>query len=101
MFARIYQPSKNAMQSGRANTRRWVLEFEPSMAKRPDPLMGWATSGDTRRQVRLDFETRDAAVDYANAHGIPFQVFEARETPRKIRTYAENFAYDRKEAWSH
>jgi hypothetical protein len=101
MFARIYQPSKNAMQSGRARSKDWVLEFEPAMAKRPDPLMGWASSGDTRRQVRLNFETRDEAVAYAKRHGIAFQIREARETPRVIKTYASNFAADRKEPWSH
>ncbi|MCP2670145.1 ETC complex I subunit [Maricaulaceae bacterium EIL42A08] len=101
MFARIYRPSKTAMQSGRAKTRHWVLEFEPAMAKRPDPLMGWASTGDTRRQVRLNFESRDEAVAYAKKYGIAFQVIEARETPRKIKAYADNFSADRKVPWSH
>ena len=101
MFARIYRPSKTAMQSGRAKTRRWRLEFEPSRAKRPDPLMGWASSSDTSRQVKLDFDTKQEAVEYARRHGIPFQVLEARETPRKIKVYADNFSSDRKEPWSH
>lgn len=101
MFAKIYRPAKTAMQSGRAKAQAWVLEFMPEMAKRPDPLMGWASSGDTRRQVRLSFDTRDDAVAYAQRYAIPFQVFEARETPRRIKTYAGNFAHDRKEPWSH
>ena len=101
MFARIYRPSKTAMQSGRAKSQRWMLEFEPAMAKRPDPLMGWASTGDTRRQVKLNFDTKDEAVAYAQRYGIAFQVIEARETPRKIKTYADNFAFSRKEPWSH
>ena len=64
-IARIYQRPKNAMQSGRAQTDRWVLEFEPAEAKRPDPLTGWAGSGDTREQVRLSFPTAEAAQAYA------------------------------------
>ena len=55
MSARIYQRPKNAMQSGRARTQEWVLEFAPSEARRPDPLMGWAGSGDTQVQVVLTF----------------------------------------------
>lgn len=101
MFAKIYRPAKTAMQSGRAKTHDWLLEFIPSMAKRPDPLMGWASSNDTRRQIRLSFETRGEAVAYAQRHAIAFQVFEARETPRRIKTYAGNFAFERKEPWSH
>jgi hypothetical protein len=101
MFARIYRPSKTAMQSGRAKSQHWMLEFEPAMAKRPDPLMGWASTGDTRRQVKLNFDTKEEAVAYAQRHGIAFQVFEARETPRKIKAYADNFASSRKEPWSH
>jgi hypothetical protein len=101
MFAKIYKPAKTAMQSGRAKTKDWVLEFEPESAKRPDPLMGWASGSDTRRQIHLHFETKDQAVDYARRHGIAFQVRDARETPRKRRIYADNFAADRKEPWSH
>ncbi|TRO94531.1 ETC complex I subunit [Glycocaulis profundi] len=101
MFAKIYKPSKTAMQSGRANTRQWVLEFEREHARRPDPLMGWASTEETRRQVKLRFDTKEQAVDYARRHGIPFQVRDSRETPRRIQTYAGNFAHDRKQPWSH
>ncbi len=101
MFAKIYRPAKTAMQSGRANTTQWVLEFEPQQAKRPDPLMGWASSGDTQRQVKLSFDTKDEAVAYAQRHGIPFRVKDVEEAPRKYKAYADNFAYDRKVPWSH
>ena len=101
MFAKIYRPSKTAMQSGRAKSKAWVLEFEPSQAKRPDPLMGWTSSGDTRRQIHLDFETKEEAIAYAKRYGIAFQVRDARETPRQIKSYASNFSADRKIPWSH
>ena len=101
MFARIYRPSKTAMQSGRAKSKDWLLEFQPKAAKRPDPLMGWASTSDTTSQVRLSFDTREQAVEYARRHGIPFQIVEARETPRRIKTYSDNFSFSRREPWSH
>ena len=101
MFARIYRPSKTAMQSGKANTKHWVLEFEPSAAKRPDPLMGWSSTQDTRTQIDLKFETQEEAVDYAKKHGIAFRVAPERETRRRIKAYSDNFAFTRKEPWSH
>ena len=63
---RIFQPAKNAMQSGRANTQAWVVEFKPNDAVKPSPLMGWPGSADTRQQVRLSFDSRDDAIGYAN-----------------------------------
>ena len=91
MAARIYQIPKNAMQSGRARTDRWMLEFEPAEAKRPDPLMGWAGSGDTREQVKLAFATAEAAIAYAQRHGIPHHVIPAPERKLKLQAYADNF----------
>ena len=101
MLARIYKPAKNAMQSGRANTKDWVLEFEPATARKPDPLMGWTSSTDMNGQVRLLFETSDEAVDYAQRHGIAFEVLSAPEHKRIVRAYADNFAFSRKESWTH
>ena len=89
--ARIYQRPKNAMQSGRANTDRWMLEFEPSEAKQPDPLTGWAGSGDVRQQVRLSFPTREAAEEYARRENIDFHVVPAPERKLKLQAYADNF----------
>ena len=103
MLARIYQPAKTAMSSGTANMRHWVLEFESAEAKRIDPLMGWQGSGDTTGQVRLRFETKAAAVDYARRHGIPHQVMtpKVRKPNIRARGYGDNFAHDRKGAWTH
>jgi hypothetical protein len=95
MPARIYKPTKTAMQSGRANTRKWVLEFEPKDAKRADPLMGWAGSRDTEGQLRLRFDKREEAVAYCERHGIDFAVSAPETAPLKIKAYADNFRFDR------
>ena len=103
MRARIYQPAKTAMQSGTAKTHLWVLEFAPASEREVDPLMGWTSSSDTQSQVRLRFESREAAEAYATEKGIEFDVVEPK--PRKVliraRGYGENFATDRKGAWTH
>ena len=79
------------MQSGRARTTRWVLDFAPAEAKTPDPLTGWAGSGDTREQVRLVFPDAAAAQAYADRHGITAQVIPAPERVLKLQAYADNF----------
>ena len=76
MRARIYKPSKTAMSSGLAKTKSWILEFTAESTSEIDPLMGWTSSGDTQSQVTLTFETKQAAVDYAEANGIDAQVTE-------------------------
>ena len=91
MVARIYQPVKNAMQSGRANTRKWVLEYEPEQPRYLDPVMGWTGSGDMKSQLRLKFATRDDAVDYAKRNNIPFTVIRTHDRKIKIKSYAENY----------
>ena len=101
MLARIFVPAKTAMQSGRANAKEWVLEFEPASARRSDPLMGWTVSTDMNGQVRLQFDTREEAVAYAQRHGIAFEVLEPREHRRRPKAYADNFAFSRKEPWTH
>jgi hypothetical protein len=101
MLARIYRPSKNAMQSGKANTRDWLLEFEPATARHPDRLMGWTQSTDMNGQVKLSFDTSEEAVAYAQKHGIAFQLFPAKEPKRIIKAYADNFVPGRKFPWTH
>jgi hypothetical protein len=91
MQARIYQHPRNAMQSGKALTDQWILEFAPVEAKKPDPLMGWAGSGDTREQVRLKFATCDAAKAYAEKYGIDAVVHPTPPKKLKIQAYADNF----------
>ena len=101
MLARIFRPAKTAMQSGRANTKEWLLEFAPASARAPDPLMGWTVSSDMDGQVRLQFDTREEAVAYAQRHGIAFEVASPPAHRRTIRAYADNFAFSRKEPWTH
>ena len=91
MSARIYQRPKNAMQSGKALTDQWILEFEQSEARRPDPLMGWTGSGDTQAQVTLKFATREEAQAYAAKHGIPARVHATPPKTLKLQAYADNF----------
>lgn len=98
---RIYQPAKTAMQSGRAKTQAWIVEFEPSDAVRPNALMGWAGSRDTRRQVRLSFDSRDEAIDYARKHGLDYEVSPPRTRTVKPRAYSDNFRADRQGNWTH
>ena len=103
MLARIYQPARNAMQSGQAKTHQWVLEFAPEQQKQIDPLMGWTGSGDMQGQVRMTFDSREAAVEYAERHGIAYQVRAPQKRKHIVRNrgYGDNFAYNRREAWSH
>lgn len=101
MLARIYKPAKTTMQSGRSRTHEWVLEFAPASARYPDPLTGWTSSSDMEGQVRLTFETKDEAVAYAQKHGLAFELTEPSERRVIIKAYADNFATDRKQPWSH
>ena len=91
MTARIYQPPKNAMQSGKALTDQWILEFAPAEARRADPLMGWSGSGDTAVQVVLKFATSADAQAYAARHGIAARVQATPVKRLKLQTYADNF----------
>jgi hypothetical protein len=91
MSARIFQRPKNAMQSGKALTDEWILEFEQSEARRADPLMGWAGSGDTQAQVRLTFADKVAAQAYAKRHGIAARVYKTPPKTLKLQAYADNF----------
>lgn len=89
--ARIFQRPKNAMQSGKARTHDWALEFEPAEPKHADPLTGWAGSGDTREQVRLSFPSQEAAVAYCEAQGFDYDLIPAPERKLKLQAYADNF----------
>ena len=91
MTARIYQRPKNAMQSGKALIDQWILEFAPAEAKRPDPLMGWAGSGDTQSQVTLTFGDQAEAQAYADKYGIEARVTATPPRRLKLQTYADNF----------
>ena len=103
MRARIYRPARNAMTSGMAKTRKWVLDYAPASAREVDPLMGWTSSDDTQSQVRLRFDTKEAALEYAQDHGIEVEVVEPKPRKANIRPggYGENFATNRRGPWTH
>ena len=91
------------MSSGTAKTKLWVLEFAQDSAREVDPLMGWTSSSDTQSQVRLRFDTKEAALEYAQDHGIDAVVQEPRARKMNVRPggYGENFATNRRGAWTH
>ena len=89
--ARLYQQGARATQSGKARADLWVLEPEPTEARRADPLMGWVGSGDTETQVRLTFPTLEAAQAYAAREGLETQVVPAPQKRLILQSYAENF----------
>jgi hypothetical protein len=91
MVARIYQPARTATQSGRAKTRRWLLELEPTARREADPLCGWLGSDDTDQQVQLWFPSKAAAVAYARRRGLEYRVFEPQRPIVRPKAYADNF----------
>ena len=97
----IYKPAKTAMQSGRAKAGKWVLEYPRSSRVSAEPLMGWQSSADTARQVRVRFPDKDSAIAYAEARGIEYQVIEPKQRRVKPKAYADNFAFTRNGAWTH
>ena len=101
MQVRIYKPAKNVMQSGRGNSKHWLLKFEQTSAREVEPLMGWTSSSDTRSQVNLWFETAEEAVAYAEKHGYMYYVDQPKQRKIKPKAYADNFATSRLLRWTH
>jgi hypothetical protein len=101
MRVRIFQQPKSAMQSGQAGTQEWIIEWAPSDRRVQDPLMGWFGSSDTQSQVRLSFDTREAAIAYAEKHGLDYDVELPPVRIRKPKAYADNFKFGRIDNWTH
>ena len=101
MLARIYKPAKSAMQSGRARTKSWWLEYEPSEPLQVEPLMGWTSSGDMRQQIKLWFDTKEEAVAYASKNGLAARVEEPHDAKRRTISYSDNFKTNRQAPWTH
>lgn len=97
---RIYQPAKNAMQSGTANSKKWHLEFEPDNSRKIDPIMGWTGSSDTLRQLDLEFDSKEEAIAFAEKNSFAYTVAEPHQRKFNIRSYADNFSHKRIKAWS-
>ena len=101
MAARIYRPAKTAMSSGHARAQRWVLEYEPERPKTIEPLMGYTSSDDMKSQIRLEFDSKEAAVAYAERNGIEYHIFEPKDRARPAISYSDNFRRDRDQPWTH
>jgi len=101
MTARIHRPTKTAMQSGRGRTKTWVLEYEPTTPRNIDPLMGWTSSSDMQQQVKLQFDSKEAAIEYAERNGLDYTVNEPVKRRLVKKSYADNFKYGRIGSWTH
>jgi hypothetical protein len=101
MAARIFSPARSQMQSGRGKSKNWVLEFEPETRRPADPLMGWTSTSETLQQVRLQFDTAEQAIAYAEKHGIAYELAAQPKARQVIKSYSDNFKYGRKELWTH
>jgi hypothetical protein len=101
MPARIFKQAKTPNQSGMARTKSWLLAFEQDKPREIEPLMGWTSSGDTRQQVRLSFDTKEEAIAYAEREGIAYRVEEPQESKRRIMSYSDNFKFNRVGPWTH
>ena len=91
--AKIYIPSKTAMQSGKGKTKKWVLKFETKHGV-TNPLMGWESNDDTMSEVVLKFSTKEKAIEYAKKNNINFELLEPKKTDFIIKSYADNFLKD-------
>jgi len=101
MYALIHQPARNAMQSGNKGTDKWVIEFPTSSARKIDPLTGMTGTDEMLSEVQLTFGTLEAAIAYCKANKIAFQTEKRVKAEPVGRSYADNFAYDRKFPWTH
>ena len=103
MTARIYQPARNAMQSGQAKTKDWVLEYCPATPRSIDPLMGWTSATDMQQQIRLRFTDKSAAIAYAEVQGLAYTVSVPHKRHTQVRQggYGENFAANKRTVWTH
>jgi hypothetical protein len=101
MTAKIFRPAKTAMQSGKAKTHLWVLEFDQEEPRRIDPILGYTSSSDMNQQVRLTFETLEQAKSYAERNGIDYRVIPPKEAMRQVVSYTDNFRFNRIQPWTH
>ncbi len=88
--AKIYIPNKSAMQSGLGKLDKWILEFETKDPTK-NPLMGWESSSDTYSEVKLEFSTRDLAINYAKKNKIDYEIIEPKKRKTIKKSYSDNF----------
>jgi hypothetical protein len=88
--AKIYMPTKTAMQSGLAKNNKWIIEFKTKDSG-VDPLMGWESSTDTLTELKLEFSTKELAIDYTKKNKIDFEIIEPKKRKIVKKSYADNF----------
>jgi len=101
MTARIFRPAKAATQSGRGKSMLWQLEFDRSSPRVIEPLMGWTGSADMNQQVKLQFDSKEEAIAYADRNGLAYRVEEPKDATRKLLSYSDNFKNNRTSPWTH
>ena len=102
MIARIYRPSKGATSSGQGRTKTWILEYERSIPREIEPLMGWTSSSETSSQVKIPFDTKEDAIAFIEKLGIAYRVEEPKpDAVRRGLSYSDNFKNSRTGMWTH
>ena len=101
MTIKIYKPTKTAMQSGLRNTKQWLAEYISDSDNAKDNLMGWTSSVDTKPQIKIFFDTKDKAIEWAKHNNYQYFVEEPMIRKLKIKSYSSNFDMNKKESWTH
>lgn len=101
MTIKIYKPTKTSMQSGLGNTKKWLAEYISDSDNIKDNLMGWTSSVDTKSQIKIFFDTRDKAIEWAKHNNYQYFVEEPMIRKLKIKSYSSNFDMNKKESWTH
>ncbi|AHC73308.1 hypothetical protein P856_60 [Candidatus Endolissoclinum faulkneri L5] len=101
MIVRIYKPGKTALNSAWGENKAWILECCPDSRRIPEPLMGWVSAKDTNNQIRITFDSKEEAVAFARRNGLNFNLQDSREHKLTPKSYAHNFAFNRRSQWTH
>ena len=101
MIVKIYKPTKTSMQSARNKTKKWLVEYVDKNSEEKDSLMGWISSNYTNNQVKIFFDTKEKAIDWAKQKHYQYEVIESQDRNLIPKNYAANFAYNKKEPWTH
>ena len=101
MTIKIYKPSKSSMQSGLGKTKQWLAEYISEKDKTKDSLMGWNSSSDTKEQIKIFFDTKEQAIEWAKKNNYQYFIEEPKSKKIKPKNYASNFGINRKESWTH
>jgi hypothetical protein len=92
MKFKIYQPAKSAMQSGRKNSKKWLMNpIEKTGVRSVNPLMGWISASNTNSQLRFEFSSKEEAIKFAQSKNFDYEIAEPKSASLKKKSYAENF----------